>query len=243
MSTARRHQDLVKGVGEKEGKRPQGGGERKGRPQTIDSTGRKMNDEARLGDEEAWEEEEYEWGQEDEDEEDELDGDWYGDFSVPAATGGKTKTKTKKKKAKGLAGVRPLPARSASKVLEQHELAAVVAEWRMASRRSSAIDPKGCQEVLTLALAFLKQRYANHFPATTSPTPTPTSKKIMAHVALEKVDLVFARGGTEIQCQPATGKIEFGMETIKKEFYDGASSRYLLENDFMPKVQPNQIFE
>jgi hypothetical protein len=108
-----------------------------------------MNGEARPGDEEAWEEEEYEWGQEDEDEdeEDELDGDWYGDFSVPAATGGAAggKTKTKKKKAKGLAAVRPLPARSASKVIEQHELAAVVTEWRMASRRSSAIDPKAAR--------------------------------------------------------------------------------------------------
>jgi hypothetical protein len=200
-----------------------------------------MNDDARPGEEEeAWEEEEYEGDYEDVDEEDELDGDWYGDFSVPAATGGAAGGRKKKKKAKGLA-VRPLPACSASTVLDQHELAAVVAEWRMASRRSSAIDPKGCQEVLTLALAFLKQRYANHFPTTTSPTSTPTSKKIMAHVALEKVDLVFARGGTEIQCQPATGKIEFGMETIKKEFYDGASSRYLLENDFMPKVKPTHF--
>lgn len=206
-----------------------------------------MNDDARPGEEEDeyegdYDQEEEEDDHEDEDEEGELDGDWYGDFSVPAATGGAAGGRKKKKKAKGLA-VRPLPACSASTVLDQHELAAVVAEWRMASRRSSAIDPKGCQEVLTLALAFLKQRYANHFPTTTSPTPTstPTSKKIMAHVALEKVDLVFARGGTEIQCQPATGKIEFGMETIKKEFYDGASSRYLLENDFMPKVKPTHF--
>lgn len=117
------------------------------------------------------------------------------------------------------------------------DLGLVVAKWYQASRLLQVVDPHSCQHVMILVLAHLKQRYAAQFPSRSSPSTTNSSTKGMAHVSLDKVDLVFSDRGKEVQCQPGTGQIEFGLETTKKELYDGARSRYALENNYMNQVK------
>jgi hypothetical protein len=186
------------------------------------------------------------WG--DEDDYDEEEQDWYGDdFVLPSSSGpssGSRRTPASQlpsKKQRNRTEGRPphgFADPSAAPVLEPRALEQAVRDWRARSRQSHGIDPEGCQQVLALVLAYLKQRYADHFPSASHSSAAQHAQvaKAKAHVALEKVELVFTVGGAEIQCQPGTGQIEFGLDAIKKEFYDGASSRYLLENDFMHKA-------
>ncbi len=160
------------------------------------------------------------------------------DFDVPLkkgrSSGGggckKAKTKSKVDKSGKRFLLAPPPALSVAECIkldpEMNEIAVkqAVKTFKMRSVQSKQIDIDLCKPILVLVLQHLKQKYASLFKDGHS-----------SYVELHRVELLFSEH-TSIHCKPWTGKIEFGLKTIKDEMYDGCTSRYQLENFFMYQV-------